>query len=81
MIRGMCKIRDLVSDLNMPKSVLEEAQVILKKVEETQKLKGKGLIVKCAAIIYFALRRQNLPKNFKGIRRMLSHKLLLDGCQ
>jgi len=71
-MRGVKKLEEIASLLDLKTNIIERAKENLKKVEESKKLKGRSLEAVLASILFATLKQSNEPKNIKDIIQLLN---------
>ncbi|XP_053661622.1 transcription initiation factor IIB-like [Anopheles marshallii] len=67
LIFGFGEISAMAERINAPKSIVNHAKNIFKRVQETNKLQHRSIDAKVTACLYIACRQEGVPRTFKEL--------------
>jgi transcription initiation factor TFIIB len=67
MTQAMTVIREMSEKINLPRSIQDQASKTFKNMLDSKTLKGKNGEAQAAACLYFACRKEGVPRSFKEI--------------
>ena len=73
-MRGVKRLEELSSILDLHTNIIDRAKDNLKKIEESKKLKGRSLEAVIASILFATCRQCKAPRNLKDIIQILNLK-------
>ena len=67
LINAFREISNMADRINLPKSIVDRANLLFKQVHDGRNLKGRSSDAKSAACLYIACRQEGVPRTFKEI--------------
>lgn len=65
LITGFREIATMADRINLPKSVVDRANLLFKQFHDGGNVKGRAKDVIASACLYFACRQEGVPRTFK----------------
>lgn len=67
LIKAFREINNMADRINLPKTIVDHANIIFKQLHEGKNLRGRSNDASAAACVYVACRKEGVPRTFKEI--------------
>jgi transcription initiation factor TFIIB len=66
LVHGLKEISQMADRINLPRKIVDRANVLFKQVDSEKHLKGRSNDAIASACLYIACRQEQVPRTFKG---------------